>query len=223
MKNIPTYLLILFFCMSPALYAHTINFESDVALETPADFSTALTGNGSDGTWIIIEDSTAPSQSKVLAQINRDKTRYRFPLCIYDKITALNVDISVKFKPVMGKIDQAAGIVWRYQNKDNYYIVRANALEDNVVLYKVQDGIRTAIDLVDSGFFKYDYYAEIPTGSWSTLRCVVRGNRFRVYINGKHLFDVKDDTFTTAGKTGLWTKADSYTRFDNLKIRVLHR
>jgi hypothetical protein len=223
MKNTPTYLIILFFCMTSPLCAHTIDFESDMALETPAGFSTALTGNGSEGTWITIADSTAPSRSNVLAQINRDKTRYRFPLCIYDKVIASDVDISVRFKPVTGKIDQAAGLVWRYQNKDNYYVVRANALEDNVNMYKVENGIRSIIDPVESDFFESGNDAPVPTGSWGSLRCIVTGNRFRVYINGKHLFDVEDNTFTEAGKTGLWTKADSYTRFDNLKIRILHR
>ena len=63
-----------------------------------------------------------------------------------DGVTATDLDLSVRFKPVSGAVDQAAGLVWRYRDKDNYYVVRANALENNVVLYKVESGRRTDLD-----------------------------------------------------------------------------
>jgi hypothetical protein len=118
---------------------------------------------------------------------------------------------------VSGTVDQAAGIVWRYKDKDNYYIVRANARENNVVLYKVENGRRTDLPLKGEGR-TYGKKETVPSGQWSTLRILVRGNLFEVYHNGKKLYEVEDDTFKDAGKVGLWTKADSVTYFDDLTI-----
>lgn len=149
-----------------------------------------------------------------------DATNYRFPVCVYDEIIAADVDLSVLFKPFKGTVDQAAGIVWRYQDKNNYYVVRANALENNVVLYKVHNGKRTDIDPVSSGPFAYGRKANIPTGKWSKLRVVSKDTHFIVYVNGNQIFEVVDTTFQGNGKVGLWTKADSYTLFDDLEIKV---
>ena len=196
----------------------TLNFDSFETCKPPAGFSTALTGSGGPVSWVIQEDPSAPSGGKVLAQTSADETSFRFPLCVYDNFTAKDVEVSVKFKAVSGKVDQAAGIVWHYKDKDNYYIVRANALENNVVLYKVEKGKRTDLKPIGSGLFAYGKKAHVPGGQWNALRVVAKGNRFEVYLNGEHLFDVEDDTFTDAGKVGLWTKADSVTYFDDLQI-----
>jgi hypothetical protein len=196
----------------------TFDFDEFEVGKTPAGFTTTLTGGGGPVSWVIQEDSTAPSDGKVLAQTSADETSFRFPIYVYDKFTAKDVEVSVRFKAVSGKVDQAAGIVWRYRDKDNYYIVRANALEDNVVLYKVERGKRTDLKPTDSGPFAYGKKAKVPSGQWNELRVVARGSRFTVYLNGEHLFNVEDDTFTDAGKVGLWTKADSVTYFDDLKI-----
>jgi hypothetical protein len=123
-------------CAALTASAQTIDFNRDKAGEPPKGFSTALTGQGKAGVWVVMKDDTSPGQGNVLAQTDADATGYRFPLCVHDGVTAKDADISVKFKPVSGKKDQAAGIVWRYRDNDNYYIVRANALENNVVLYK---------------------------------------------------------------------------------------
>ena len=195
-----------------------IDFDSAEVGKLPADFSTALTGDGGLAAWVVQEDPTAPSGNKVLAQTSLDGTSYRFPLCVYDNFTARDVMVSVKFKPISGKVDQAAGIVWRYQDKDNYYLVRANALEDNVVLYKVENGKRTDLKPIGAGLFAYGKKGKVPNGQWSELRIVAKGNRFEVSLNGDKLFIVEDNTFPRAGKVGLWTKADSVTSFDDLKI-----
>src|SRR5438034_523376 len=118
-----------------------------------------------------------------------------------------------------GKGDQGAGIVWRYQNKDNYYIVRANALEGNVVLYKVENGRRTDLPLVGKGR-TYGMKERVPSGEWGDLRVVAKGSYFEVYHNDKKLYEVEDETFKEAGKVGVWTKADSVIYFDDLQITV---
>jgi hypothetical protein len=125
----------------------------------------------------------------------------------------------VRFRPVSGRVDQAAGLVWRYQDADNYYIVRANALEDNVVLYKVQNGNRTDLPVKDEGR-TYGKPAEVPAKEWSTLRVFAAGTRFDVYFNGRKLYEVEDSTFTRAGRVGVWTKADSVTHFDDITVTV---
>jgi len=201
--------------------AQIINFDDDETGKPPKGFSQTFTGKGKIGVWVVIKDAAAPSQPNVLAQTDMDAKSYRFPLCVFEGVTAVDLDLSVKFKPVKGKVDQAAGVVWRYQDKDNYYIARANALENNVVLYKVEKGKRIDLDPKGAGLFAYGKKAKVPSGQWSTLRVVAKSNLFEVYLNGEKLFEVEDNTFTTAGKVGLWTKADSYTLFDDLTITEL--
>jgi hypothetical protein len=142
----------------------------------------------------------------VLAQTSTDATRYRFPLAAYEGWTGRDADLSVRFKPIAGEVDQAAGLLWRYLDPDNYYIVRANALEDNVVLYKVEAGKRTDLDVKGAGR-TYGVEAEVPAGAWSELRVIARGGLFTVYLNGRQLSEVEDSTFREAGRVGLWTKA----------------
>ena len=197
----------------------TIDFNNEKVGEVPSDFSTALTGKGRPGKWEVMKDPASPNQGNVLAQTDADRTDYRFPVCVYDGLSAKDVDITLKFKPVSGKGDQGAGIVWRYQNKDNYYIVRANALEGNVVLYKVENGRRTDLPLVGKGR-TYGIKERVPSGEWGTLHVVATGNLFEVYHNDKKLYEVKDETFKEAGKVGVWTKADSVIYFDDLQITV---
>lgn len=207
--------------LSSGAFAQGVNFDADSLQHPPKAFTTALTGKGKPGIWVVVKDETAPSQPNVLAQTDTDKTSYRFPLCVYDSLMAKDVEISVRFKPIKGREDQAAGIVWRYQDKDNYYIVRANALENNVVLYKLEKGERTDLNPKGSGPFAYGKKARVPSGEWSTLRVLAKGNLFEVYFNNEKLFEVEDSTFIYAGKIGLWTKADSYTHFDDLITKII--
>ncbi len=192
------FLFVLLVTIAVSAQTTTIDFNDEKVGEAPAGFSTALTGKGKPGRWVVMKDPASPNQGNVLAQTDGDRTDYRFPVCVYDGLTAKDVDITLRFKPVSGKGDQGAGIVWRYQNKDNYYIVRANALEGNVVLYKVENGRRTDLPLVGNA----------------------TGILFEVYHNGKKLYEVKDETFKEAGKVGVWTKADSVIYFDDLQITV---
>ncbi|MGH9751513.1 MAG: family 16 glycoside hydrolase [Blastocatellia bacterium] len=194
-----------------------IDFNKDKVGSPPGDFTTALTGQGKAGAWTVMKDEASPAQGNMLAQTDADATSYRFPVCVYEKLSAKDVDLSVRFKPISGKKDQAAGLVWRYRDKDNYYIVRANALENNVVLYKVQNGKREDLPLKSEGR-TYGKKATVPGNQWSELRVTAKGNLFAVYLNGQKLYEVEDATFADAGKIGVWTKADSVTYFDDLKV-----
>ncbi len=198
-----------------------LDFETAEVGKPPPGFVTARTGTGAEGVWVIREDGTAPSGGRVLEQASADPTGSRFPTCVYDELVAQDVSVSVRFKASSGEIDRAAGIVWRYRDPANYYVVRANALEDNVVLYKVENGKRNDLKPVGAWPLAYGKKAEVAEERWNELRVVARGDRFAVHLNGTHLFDVEDRTFAGAGKVGLWTKADSVTRFDDLRITVL--
>ena len=126
----------------------------------------------------------------------------------------------MKFKPVSGEVDRAAGVVWRYRDENNYCIVRANALENNVVLYKVADGKRTSLAPKGTAAGAYGVDREVPAGRWSALEVLVEGPGFTVFFEGEKLFEVEDGTFTGAGRVGLWTKADSVTYFDDYEVRA---
>ncbi len=194
-----------------AAEAITLDFDASVVGTLPTGFSSAVTGGGGPASWVVVEDFTAPSGGKVLAQTSTDKTSVRFPLCVYDGFTASDVTVSVSFKPVSGTVDQAAGLVARYRDKDNYYVVRANALENNVRLYKVERGNRKQFAGAN---------VKVPSGEWQTLALEVKGTHFRVLFNDALLFEADDATFKNAGKVGLWTKADSVTYFDDLRVKT---
>jgi hypothetical protein len=191
-----------------------VTFEQDAVGQPPAGFTLGHTGKvGAPGKWVVQQEGAG----KVLVQMDSDNTRLRFPVAVVNDVSAADVDVAVRFRPISGRVDQAAGLVWRFQNEDNYYIVRANALENNVVLYKVENGKRVDLPLKGQGR-TYGKKAPVPSGQWSTLRVVAAGNRFDVYLNGAKLYEVEDGTFAQAGKVGVWTKADSVTQFDDLTI-----
>jgi hypothetical protein len=191
-----------------------VDFTQDTAGQPAKGFEFGHTAKvGAPGKWVV----QAEGDNRFLAQLDADRTRSRFPTAVLADVTTANVDLSVRFRPVSGQVDQAAGLVWRYQDENNYYIVRANALEDNVVLYKVQNGQRTDLPVKGEGR-TYGKPSKVPSGQWGTLRVVAKGRLFEVYHNGSKLYEVEDDTFVQPGKVGVWTKADSVTHFDDLMV-----
>jgi len=188
------------------------DFEGIQVGSVPPGFSPGLTGKGTPPAWKVVNDPTAPAGPQVVAETSGDRTSDRFPLLILDGFEVRDVKVSVAFKPVSGRVDQAAGLVVRLKDANNYYIARANALEGNVRLYKVVGGKRSQFAGKD---------VPIPSGRWETLGLGVQGDRIEVRLNGEILFEARDQTFTGTGKIGLWTKADSVTHFDDLSIQIL--
>ena len=177
----------------------------------PPGFTFARTGRGADGAWTVTADSTAVA-GRAIEQTSTDRTDYRFPLAIPESLSASNLNAEIRFKAVAGKIDQAGGIVVRLLDPDNYYVARANALEDNVRFYRVVDGRREQLGGAN---------LKVTPKQWHTLGLRAEGERFTVAYDGKTLFGVTDKTFAEAGGVALWTKADSVTRFDQLTITTL--
>jgi hypothetical protein len=198
--------------------AEVIGFGETAPGKPPSGWTVAMTHDGAPPRWEIVRDPSAPSPPYVLAQVSRDRTAGRFPLAIWDATAIRDGEVSVAFKAVDGSVDQAAGIIWRYRDPNNYYIVRANALENNVVLYKVENGVRLTIAPKGLPSRSYGVNHAIPRGQWNTLRVAFKGGSFIVFLNGEQLFEANDRTFAQAGKTGLWTKADSITYFDEFTV-----
>lgn len=189
---------------------HAISFESTQTGAAPEGWTPTPTGSG-DPKWTVEVDETAPSKSNVLKQSGQAT----YPLILKNDTNIKDGFVEVKFKAVAGSEDRAAGIVWRAKDANNYYVTRANALEDNVVLYKTVRGVRSPLDIVGRKG-GYGIKISVPANTWHSLRVDFKGSRFSVSFNGEQVFEVEDSTFTDAGKVGLWTKADSVTLFDEV-------
>jgi hypothetical protein len=179
--------------------------------KAPTDFSFARTGSGGPSQWTVIADETV-NGALVIEQSSADRTDYRFPLAIYQPLVAKNVDVSISFRPVAGRVDQAGGIAVRVTDADNYYVARANALENNVRFYRVVKGSRQQIEGVN---------IMVTKNEWHTLGLKADGDQFSIGFDGKTLFTTTDRAFANAGKIALWTKSDSVTRFSQISIDVL--
>lgn len=185
-----------------------IRIDQMTAGKPPPGFSFARTGRGTEGQWTVVADPTAKT-GLAIEQSSTDATDYRFPLAFPTTFSAKNLRAEIRFKAVNGKVDRAAGIAVRMENPDNYYIARANALEDNVRFYRVVAGKRQQLGTAN---------LRVTSGDWHTLTLEARGERFTVGYDGARLFEVTDTTFADAGGVALWTKSDSVTRFDTMTM-----
>ena len=198
---------ILTFASATAAFAETENFDKDNPGAAPAGWIAGVTGNGSPR-WAIEADTSAPSKPNVLKQSGGG----RYPWCVKQKASLADGYVEVKFKPISGREDQAGGLVWRWKNGDNYYVARANALEDNVSLYYTENGRRITLKYVD---------APVPRNIWHALRVEFSGEKIKVSLNGKTYIELQDSHISGPGAVGVWTKADSVTAFDDFSYGAL--
>jgi len=198
--------------LSPgASRAETVTFADASIGSLPPGFGTALTGKGQPGAWTVVQDATAEG-GRALEQRTPDPTDYRFPLAIYTPTVARDLEATIRFKAMSGKVNRAGGVAVRLIDENNYYVLRANALEDNVRFYRVIGGWRQELKGVDT---------RVTTGAWHTLSLRAQGPKFTATFDGKELFTATDTTFGGEGRAALWTKADSITNFDRLTIEIL--
>jgi hypothetical protein len=182
--------------------------------QAPKDFIFGTTGSGQAGEWIVRAEADAPSGAHVLAQVSTDRADYRFPVAVVLAPLVRDASVSVKCKMISGEVDQACGVVVRYQDEHNYYVTRANALEHNVRLYKVVNGQRQQFA---------SWNGSVTGGTWHDLVVEARGEQFTIVWDGARIIQAKDDTFRQPGKVGVWTKADAVTYFDDLRVELLER
>lgn len=187
--------------------AETINFDADPAGTAPPGWTAGVTGRGAHR-WTVETDAGAPSKPNVLKQSGRGD----FPWCVKNESQLADGYVEVKFKTVSGKEDQAGGVVWRWKDGNNYYVARANALEDNVSLYYTQNGRRITVKYVD---------APVAKNQWHTLRVEFARKRIRVALDGKVYIEADDEHIAGPGRVGVWTKADSVTAFDDFSYSAV--
>jgi hypothetical protein len=187
--------------VAAASAADTMNFDNLKTGAAPPGWTATQTGSGS-AKWSVEKDDSAPSKPNVLKQSGEAT----YPVCIKNDTSLKDGFVEVKFKPVAGKEDQAGGVIWRVRDANNYYIARANALEDNVTIYHTINGSRVAFKNANT---------KVAPATWHTLRVDFVGNKFTVTFDGKKVIEATDDSFSDAGKVGVWTKADSVTLFDD--------
>src|SRR5438477_12167271 len=190
-----------FTAIAASASADTVNFDNSKVGAAPPGWTATQTGSGS-AKWSVEKDDSAPSQPNVLKQSGEAT----FPVCFKNDTNLKDGFVEVKFKPVAGKEDQAGGVIWRVQDANNYYIARANALEDNVTIYHTINGKRVAFKNINT---------KVTSGVWHSLRVEFAGNKFTVLFDGNKVIEATDESFANAGKVGVWTKADSVTLFDN--------
>jgi hypothetical protein len=190
--------------------ARTFRFGKADVGKVPAGWKAAQTNEGKGSIWKVVEDSTAPSKGGlVLAQTAQSPSAV-FNLCVATTTSYQDVEVSVAFKAVRGKRDQGGGLVWRYQDANNYYVARMNPLEDNYRVYKVVDGKRIQLGTKED--------LTVRAGEWRTLKVKMVGDHIECFLDGKKLLDVRDKAIPKAGQVGLWTKADAQTYFDSFVV-----
>src|SRR5438477_10102718 len=187
--------------MAVVAVADSVNFDNAPLGQPPAGWTATKTGSG-NAKWTIEKDDTAPSKPSVLKQSGVAT----YPVAFKNDTSLKDGFVEVKFKAISGKEDQAGGVVWRLKDADNYYVARANALEDNVTIYDTVKGRRTERRRTN---------VKVAPNQWHTLRVDFQGGHFTVTFDGKKAIEWDDATFKEAGKVGGWTKADSVTLFDD--------
>lgn len=192
--------------------ARTRTFDDDAVNAAPAGFSFGRTGSGAQGRWVVRAEADAPSRPNVLAQLDADDTDVRFPVAVADAPSLRDLRLSVRCKSVSGRVDQACGLVFRYLDENNYFITRSNPLENNIRLYTVKDGRRRQLA---------SWSGTVTAGAWHEYVVEARSDHIQVFWDGTKVLDHRDSTFMEAGRAGVWTKADSVTYFDDLRVEPL--
>ncbi|HEX4276984.1 MAG TPA: hypothetical protein VHZ74_16620 [Bryobacteraceae bacterium] len=197
----------------------TINFDNQKPGARPAYWGQTATRPAERPHWEIRLDSTAPSRPNVLSQVSPAANDSEFPLAVFDKVICRDGDLSVKFKIAdgPGKI-KTAGIVWRYQDQRNYYLLHFSVDEKNIVLFRVQNGQTHAIPVAGGQPGAFGVKHDLRTGQWYVAKVVFRGNNFRVLFGNRQLFQATDDTLDAPGKTGVWTRGGTIASFDDFRI-----
>jgi hypothetical protein len=184
--------------------AITWDFGAEAPGAAPNGFSFGRTGQGREGRWVVVADPTSPAGGRALAQLDDDATDYRFPVAVAEAPVLRDLRLEVRCRPLSGKVDEACGLVFRFRDADDYYVARANALEDNVNLYRVVKGRRSQIA---------GWRGAVTRDAWHALAVEARGDHLKVFWDGRPVVDARDATFPEAGRVGVWTKADSVTHF----------
>jgi hypothetical protein len=188
------------------------NFDADPSNTPPHDFEVGTLFDGRPaGEWRVVDTDRAKSPPHVLGQLQRKGAEHAYKVILATGTAAADLDLSVSFLALEGKADMGGGLIWRATDDRNYYLTRANPLEQNIRIYRVVKGVRQMLKNFDQ---------IIDVKQWHTLRVITRGCRIQVLYDETVVFDLCDRTFAS-GRIGLWTKSDAVTYFDDLRLEVL--
>jgi len=198
------------------LLAHPASAQLVIPLTTPdgrVACTQGMTGVGRPANWRAIANPDAPD-GWALEEAAGDPADLRFPLCISEQAVARDLDATLRFKPLSGTRAQVGGLMFRAQSANDYYVVRANSLDNSVRLYRMEKGKRSQLAMKE---------APLGAGQWHSLRVIASNDRFEVALDGKPLFEVTDRSLPQAGAMGVWSQADSVTHYGSLLISPLAR
>jgi hypothetical protein len=200
------------------LGAEKVDFDMLAPKAAPPDWSIAHTHSGPPGDWIVHRDPSAPSRPNVLSQMSHAGSRFEFEIAVFDKVTCRDGDLSAKIRLPSGSGSKTAGLIWRYQDPNNFYMLHLSADQRNVVLFRVQDGKAEEIPAKGAKPGSFGVSHDVRPGVWYLARVVYRGPRIRVFLGNRLLFDATDSVISQAGKTGIWTKGSTVASFDDFRI-----
>ena len=186
------------------------SFDREQPGKLPDKFSIGTMFDGRPaGNWQVLATEHAKSPPHVLAQLMAKGAEHAYKITLIKGIVAADLNLEVSFLPIQGQADMGGGLIWRAADDRNYYLARANPLEQNIRVYRVEKGIRHLLE---------NFNQTIDVKRWHTLRITHQGCRVNIFYDDKQVFDLCDKTFH-AGMIGLWTKSDAVTYFDDLQLQ----
>lgn len=196
-----------------------VNFDKLRPGTVPPNWTLSATGPANPARWEIVFDKTAPSRGNVFSEMSGVSNDSESPLAIYDKVICRDGDLSVKFKIVPNaRRAKAVGIVWRYQDPQNYYLLELSVDQRNIALYRIENGQRRPVPVLHGRAGDVGVSHDLRTGKWYETKVMFRGDRFKVLFDNRELFNAVDDSLQTPGKTGLWTRGGTVASFDDYRI-----
>jgi hypothetical protein len=186
------------------------DFDREQPSTLPGEFSIGTLFDGRPaGNWQVLATERAKSPPHVLAQLMAKGAEHAYKVTLVKGTVASDLTLQVSFLPIQGNADMGGGLIWRAADDRNYYLARANPLEQNIRVYRVVKGIRHLLE---------NFNQTITVKQWHTLRVTHQGCRVNIFYDDKQVFDLCDKTFH-AGMIGLWTKSDAVTYFDDLQLQ----
>ncbi len=197
------------------------NFDESAGAGSLTNFHAALLGDGRPVAWQVVQDEVpsafAPLTDKaqntarqsVLAQTSQDLTDERFPMFVYEGEKFRDFKFTTRFKMVSGVLEQMAGVVFRFQNTSNFYVVRVSALGKNIRFYKVVDGARS--DPIGPA-------CDVAPGVWHQLAVQCEGTQITIWLDGRLVMPALGDNTFAEGKLGFWTKSDAVSYFADAAV-----
>ena len=199
------------------LGADVVNFDALTPGSAPSAWT--IESHGKTGPkWIVKADPTAPSRPNVLEQATGGTSEADLPIAIFDKTVCRDGDLSVKFRINGGRRIRTAGVVWRYVDANNYYLLHLSADENNITLYRVRDGKPEAVPPLGSPKGQTGVHHNLKVGEWYITKVIFRGSKIRVLFGNRRLFEAEDNTITGQGRTGIWTRGHTIASFDDFRI-----